>query len=94
MPRGGKGKGPGTWQSSQSYERFLAKMVKVRHDAGLTQRALAQKLGKPYSWVSKIESKERRMDVIEFIAVARALGLSELELLRSVASDLPKRPDI
>jgi transcriptional regulator with XRE-family HTH domain len=90
MPRGGKGKGPGAWQTSASYERFRAKLVAARDAAGLTQRTLAQRLGKPHSWVSKIESKERRMDVIEFIAVARALGLKEADLMRAIGAELRK----
>ncbi|MBQ2760644.1 MAG: helix-turn-helix transcriptional regulator [Mailhella sp.] len=38
----------------------------------------------PQSYVSKYESGERRLDVVEFIAVATALGEDPLELLRQV----------
>jgi transcriptional regulator with XRE-family HTH domain len=47
-----------------------------RDDAGLTQRGLAQKLRRQYSYVWKTEAGERRMDPIEFIAWCRACGVS------------------
>ena len=48
-------------------------LVEARRDAGLTQVALAKKLGRPQSFVSKFERGERRLDVTEFLDVARAL---------------------
>ena len=50
-------------------------LVQARHDAGLTQVALAKKLGRPQSFVSKCESGERRVDVIELKAFARVYGV-------------------
>lgn len=89
--RGGKGKGPGAWQTSAAYQAALDKIIDARNKAKLTQRQLAERLGKPPSWVGKIESKERRLDLIEFIALARALGLKETDLLRAIGSILPKQ---
>lgn len=45
----------------------------ARERAKLTQAELASRLGKPQSFVSKYESGERRLDVIEFILVCNAL---------------------
>ncbi|MBI3683672.1 MAG: helix-turn-helix transcriptional regulator [Acidobacteria bacterium] len=45
---------------------------------------LAERLGKPQSFVSKFERGERRLDVIEFRDVARAIGIEPLRLLRKV----------
>jgi transcriptional regulator with XRE-family HTH domain len=59
-------------------------MVKARDDAGLTQQKLAQRLGKPQSFVAKYEGGERRLDVVEFLAIARALGADPLKLMRSL----------
>lgn len=50
--------------------------------------------GKPPSWIARIESKERRLDVVEFIALARALKLKEVDLLRTISTDLPKKLEI
>lgn len=92
--RGGKGKGPGAWQSSSAYQHAIDTLVAARETAGMTQRTLASKLGKPPSWIAKIEAKERRLDLVEFIAVARAFGMKEADLFRLVLTDLPKRIDI
>lgn len=48
----------------------------LRTSAGLTQRALSAELGKPQSWVHNCETGERRVDVAEFVAWARACGAS------------------
>lgn len=42
------------------------RLKKVRLDAGLTQADLADRLDKPQSFVAKVETQERRLDVIEF----------------------------
>lgn len=49
---------------------------KLRKDAGLTQVQLAERLGKPQSYISKIESGERGLYVHEFIRLVHALGVS------------------
>jgi transcriptional regulator with XRE-family HTH domain len=60
---------------SRKQAQFRKVLVQARHDAGLTQVALAKKLGRPQSFVSKFERGERRLDVPEFLEVARALGI-------------------
>ena len=53
-----------------AYERFRAKLRQARHDAGLSQAQVAQALGRPQSFVSKVESGERRVDVVELQVLA------------------------
>ncbi|MEY9590245.1 transcriptional regulator with XRE-family HTH domain [Bradyrhizobium yuanmingense] len=67
---------------SAEYARFIALLVAARHKAGMRQQALAKKLRKPQSFVAKYEGGERRLDVIEFIVIAEALGADPLKLLR------------
>lgn len=50
---------------SKDYRKIIERLKKARIDVGLSQQAVADKLGKPQSYVSKIESGERRLDVIE-----------------------------
>jgi transcriptional regulator with XRE-family HTH domain len=50
------------------YQQFLSRLREARRQAGLTQAEVAQKLGKPQSFVSKCESGERRVDVVELLA--------------------------
>jgi transcriptional regulator with XRE-family HTH domain len=48
----------------------------TREEKGLTQMELAAALGKPQSFISKIESGERRLDLVELREVCRALGIT------------------
>ena len=68
------------------YERFRELIVEARKNAGLTQVELAKRLGKPQSFVSKYEIGERRLDVIEFVDVAAAIGVSAHGLLTRLNS--------
>ena len=58
-----------------AYEAFQALLATARKGQGVTQAALAAKLGCPQSLVSKIERGERRLDVPEFVSWAKALGV-------------------
>ena len=58
---------------SEEYEQLCALLRELRVDAGLTQVEVAEKLSVPQSFVSKYESGERRLDVIELRHVAAAL---------------------
>lgn len=53
-----------------------ALLREVRTEAGLRQADLAAKLGQPQSFVSKYESGERRLDVLELREVCKAVGIS------------------
>ena len=56
------------------YNNLMTKLAQLRKQSGMTQSQLAKKLGKPQSFVAKYEGGERRLDVIEFVDVVRALG--------------------
>lgn len=77
-----------------SYKAAIGRIVEARKKAGMSQAKLAEALDQYPSWVAKVEQLERRLDVLEFIAVARALGLSETDLLKSVAAGLPRHIDV
>jgi transcriptional regulator with XRE-family HTH domain len=53
------------------YRRFLARLRAAREGARLTQVQVAKRLRVPQSFVSKCESGERRVDVVELAAFAR-----------------------
>ncbi len=59
---------------SPRYRQFLKKLRAARLDAGLTQQEVARALRKPQSFVSKCESGERRVDVVELERFARLYG--------------------
>lgn len=67
---------------SPEYERLIALLVAVRKNADIRQQALAKKLGKPQSFVAKYEGGERHIDLVEFIAIVRAVGDDPVRLFR------------
>jgi transcriptional regulator with XRE-family HTH domain len=74
---------------SAEYARLIALLVAVREKAGIRQQPLAAKLGKPQSFIAKYEGGERRIDLIEFIAIARALGADPTKLFRDFLAGEP-----
>jgi transcriptional regulator with XRE-family HTH domain len=69
---------------SASYSKLIAVLVAARLEAGFTQQEIAGRLGKPQSYVAKIEGGERRLDVVEFIALAKAMNVDPKKLFASV----------
>jgi transcriptional regulator with XRE-family HTH domain len=69
---------------SRKHQSFLKLLVKARQNAGLTQVSLAKRLGRPQSFVSKYERGERRLDMIEFLEVARALSLDPVRIIHEL----------
>lgn len=67
------------------YGILRARLVELREAKGLTQMDIALQLGKPQSYVSKYERGERRLDIVELIAVTKVLGL----IPRSCAQNWP-----
>lgn len=64
------------------YLRLCAVLRTFRHEAGMTQVQVAAALGVPQSFVSKYESGERRLDVIELRHIAQVLGLTLGDVLK------------
>lgn len=61
---------------------FCESLKRARKTAGLTQVELAKRLGEHQSFVSRYETGERRLDVVEFVEVATAIGISASDHLR------------
>jgi transcriptional regulator with XRE-family HTH domain len=70
---------------SEQYQQLCTLLRQLRREAGLTQVDVATRLDVPQSFVSKYESGERRLDVIELRHVAEAIGTT----LEIVVSHLP-----
>lgn len=75
---------------TQRHQEFIQFLVAARKAAGVTQVELADRLGRPQSFVSKVERGERRIDVIEFCQVAEALGRDPSELLGEFVGGNPR----
>ena len=63
-------------------EVLLALLRQVRLEAGLRQADVAEKLGKPQSFVSNYESGERRLDLLELQVLCEALGVRLIDFVR------------
>lgn len=59
----------------------------MRHESGLTQVELAKAWGTSQAMISKIETGERRLDLVEFVSLCRAMGLSAQEQLPLLLGD-------
>ncbi|RQS94616.1 XRE family transcriptional regulator [Burkholderia seminalis] len=66
------------------YRALLDHLIAARKASGLSQAELAARLGRPQSFVAKIEVGERRIDVIEFLELARILGINPAYVLESL----------
>lgn len=67
---------------SPLYRRLCRMLVDARKKSGLQQTDVAKRLSRPQSYVSKVESGERRLDVGEFVELATAIGVDPAALLR------------
>ena len=59
-----------------AYERLRLKLKETRMEAGLTQAEVARMLGRPQSFISKVETRERRVDFLELQVLAKIYGKS------------------
>jgi transcriptional regulator with XRE-family HTH domain len=69
------------------YDRALHGLIAARKRARITQAELADRLGRPQSFVAKYEGGERRFDVAEFLSIARELGVDPYKLLKGAEND-------
>jgi len=72
-----------------AHKHLVEVLTEARKKSGMTQAQLAAAVGKDQSFISIIEGSQRRVDVLEFVALARALGINPVELFATVAESLP-----
>ena len=65
----------------QRYIEVIALLRNARERAGYTQSEVAKTLGRPQSYVSKVETCERRIDVIELLQLCRIVGVTLAEII-------------
>lgn len=75
---------------TKKYECFRELLVQYRKDAGVTQQTLAEFLKKPQSFVSKYESGERRLDLVEFLDIAEALQFDKFKFIKNLEEKASK----
>lgn len=72
---------------TNNYQLLLQLLVATRKKANITQQELAKKLGKNQSYISKYENSERRLDMIEVIAIVKAMGANPNELMNNILKE-------
>jgi len=68
----------------QKYEFFRSELKKARLSSGLLQKDVATSLHRPQSYISKIESGERSIDVVEFINYCDAIGIDSAKFIKKI----------
>ena len=68
---------------SAAQQRLQKLLRQARADAGLSQVELAARLGKPQSFVSKYESGERRLDLVELQQICMAVGIDLIKFVKA-----------
>jgi len=71
---------------SPEHQDLMKMLSEARGKAGLTQRELAERLGRRQNFISKYETGERRLDVVEFIIISRVLGFDAAGAVREIGA--------
>ncbi len=72
---------------SDAHNQLRDALLDARRKRGLTQVEIATLLDKPQSFVSKYESGERRLDIIEFLEVCKALKVNPATIIQQLEID-------
>lgn len=75
-------------------QALCSALIEARQHANLTQAALAERLKCQQSLIARIESGERRIDVIELISISRAIDCSPEDILKKVEEFVPQNQGI
>ena len=76
---------------TEDYETMVAILVQARQNAGMSQRALAQRLGKSQSHINMIEQRQRRVELREFYLICKSLDASPVAVFEQIARALDDR---
>lgn len=66
---------------SARHRHLVELLIQCRRDANLTQAQLAQLLGQQQSFVARLESGQRRIDVVELLELADVVGFDPVDLV-------------
>lgn len=78
---------------SEVYLHIIEELKKGRKEAGLTQEEAARVLGCRQTFLSKIENSERRLDLVEFLLIAKTYQIDPVKVLNEVNNLIAERVD-
>ena len=70
---------------TKRHKQLVEAILAERKQAGIRQIPLAKKLKRSQTWIARIESGERRIDVVEFLELADAIGFDAPAMLAMLA---------
>ena len=76
------------WIEPEQYKAVGTCLAVARRRASLNQQELAATLGKPQSFVSEYERGQRRVDVVELLKIADALGVDPRDLFAKIVASI------
>lgn len=69
---------------SDEYQRVIKALREARIAKEVTQESLAQALDRPQSFIAKVENGERRLDIVEFVYLARLLSIDPISIIGKI----------
>ncbi len=76
------------------YRLLIDQLVETRQRADVTQAELARRVNRPQPFISLVERGERRVDVIQFYAIMKALGVDPEHAFRELIAKLPDKVEV
>lgn len=68
---------------STVYRELIEFLIEARNSAGLNQQTVADSLGRPQSYLAKVEGFERRLDVVEYLEFAKAVEANPISAIKT-----------
>lgn len=74
---------------TDAYATAVELLIRLRKEYGVSQVELAHRLGKRQQFISLVENRGRRLDIVEFWAFVRAIGADPQQVFAELIGDLP-----
>lgn len=73
--------------NSRRHKSLVDLLIKRREVIGMTQTELAARLGQYQSFVARLESGQRRIDVVEFLELSEILGFDAVQAIKTIKAN-------
>lgn len=73
---------------NDAYHRLIQNLRRSRIDQGMTQAKVGRRIGRTRYWVSQVETRAVRLDVVQYVALCRTLGLCSSRLIRRLEREV------
>ena len=70
--------------ATKRHTTLVSFLKKKRKDAGLTQADVAERLGRYQSFVTDYERGQKRIDAVELVTIAEAIGFDSMEAIKLI----------